>query len=59
MKKQNLKSLKLSKKSISNLTIEKAKGGTNFTNTFELPCEISDIKAYTCYFSCIGGPTAC
>ncbi|MEM6718575.1 MAG: hypothetical protein AAF611_04585 [Bacteroidota bacterium] len=59
MKKQNLKSLKLSKKSISNLTRELAKGGTGLTHTFDPPCQMSDIKANTCYFSCIGGPTAC
>jgi hypothetical protein len=59
MKKRNVKSLKLSKKSISNLTKEQTTGGNSFTCTFDPPCEISDIKANTCYFSCIGGPTAC
>ena len=59
MKKQNLKSLKLSKKSISNLTSELTKGGTFITVTCGAACEITgENKANTCYFSCPGG-TAC
>jgi hypothetical protein len=55
MKKQNVKSLKLSKKSISNLTQNQLKGG-DFTITCGPTCEITGAnKANTCYFSCPAG----
>ncbi|PTX59208.1 hypothetical protein C8N46_11044 [Kordia periserrulae] len=58
MKKQNLKSLKLSKKSISNLTREQTTGGTFITVTCGANCEITGAdKQNTCYASCPGGTT--
>lgn len=56
MKKKNLTTLRLSKKSISNLTKEQATGGTFITITCDPTCVITgDNKENTCYASCPGG----
>lgn len=57
MKKKSLKSLRFTKKSISNLTSTQTLGGFDTTSIF-VACNISERKEYTCYFSCPTG-TAC
>ena len=65
MKKQNLKSLKLNRKLVSNLASFQNLGGARATRLLAecdfntKPFEISVGEKLTCHWSCAGNPNSC
>ncbi|WP_430411101.1 hypothetical protein [Kordia sp.] len=58
MKKRNLKSLKLNKKSVSNLSLSNVKGGLPYV-TFGVPCNTDEYWCHSNLWACPTYPLVC